>query len=256
MQVLKQQLRTISDAIVRRHATDLQRSVDLRVAPDDERKTSHARLRALRDIVVEKCEAIGSSGQYVSTEIDFTTALLCSELEKGGSYDENRANGLLFAASSLGALWFIDSRLLDPREFFSPNDGRAGRVQGLMAVDLGARFEGASAVAQSRSQAIEHALRYALEEACSSSSLRLLSESVFPEERCDAMTHFMSAEQQLLQRAEIVPPALQALCLAGDLAFGMGRCARLLSRYCATDRTERRIEILSGILNGLASDAS
>jgi hypothetical protein len=256
LQVLKQQLRTISDAIVRRHATDLQRSVDLRVAPDDERKTSHARLRALRDIVVEKCEAIGSSGQYVSTEIDFTTALLCSELEKGGSYDENRANGLLFAASSLGALWFIDSRLLDPREFFSPNDGRAGRVQGLMAVDLGARFEGASAVAQSRSQAIEHALRYALEEACSSSSLRLLSESVFPEERCDAMTHFMSAEQQLLQRAEIVPPALQALCLAGDLAFGMGRCARLLSRYCATDRTERRIEILSGILNGLASDAS
>jgi hypothetical protein len=233
----------------------LRRSIDERVTPDDEPGTPLARLRALRDIAVDKCQTMGPSGQYVSIEIHFTSTLLRAEIERGGSYDENRASGLLLAAASLGALWFVDSRLLDPRDFFSPTDGGAGRLQGLMAVDLGPRFESALGLAQSRAQAVEHALRHALEESCSSSSLRLLSESVFAAERCDALTHFMSAEKQLFQRAEIVTPALQALCLAGDLALGMGRCTRLVSRYCATDSTERRIEILSGILNGMASDA-
>jgi hypothetical protein len=253
--VSSKQLRVMSDAMVRRQANDMRRSVDERTRTPGERDAPLARLSALRDIVVEQCEALGSSGRYLASDIDFTAGLLRVELERGARYEETRAEALLLSAAALGALWFIDSRLLEPRDFFSPPAGAANQPRGLLSVDLGTRFERASEVAKSRSMALMQALRHAMDDACSSASLRLLSEKVFGSDRQDALTQFMSAEKQLLQRGEIVAPQLQALCVAGDLAFGLGRCVRLLAHFGSASAGDDRLKLLTSIVNGMADEA-
>jgi len=250
--VSSRQLRVLSDAIAQRHAREVRRAVDRRAdALRGGRDASLGRLTALRDLVAEKCEASAPSGRYLVAEVDFTAVLLRSELEKGASYNESRAEALLHAAVGLGAGWFIDSRLLEMSDFSSPAGGSSSQPRGLLAADLGVRFERAAAQAESRSAAVLHGLNDALKEACSPASLRTLCETVFGAGREDALTHFMNTEKQLLQRAQIVAPQLQALCVAGDLALGMGRCARLLSQFCAGDDADRRIRSLTGMINGL-----
>ena len=250
MNVSSRQLRVLSDAIAQRHAREVRRAVDRRTdALRASRDAPVARLRALRDLVAEKCEASGPAGRYLVPEVDFTAALLRSELEKGASCNESRAEALLNAAVALGAWWFIDSRLLELRDFFSR--GSPNQPPGLLAVDLGTRFERAAARAESRSAAVMYALKEALKDGCSAAAIRTLCEKVFSADRQDALTHFMSTEKQLLQRAQIALPQLQALCLAGDLALGMGRCARLLSQFCPNDAADQRVGTLTGMIDGL-----
>lgn len=253
MNVSSRQLQDLSNAIAQRQAAKVRWAVDQRMdALGGGRDAPLSRLRALRDLVAEKCEASGPSGRYLIAEVDFTAALLRSELEKGASYNESRAEALLHGAVALGAWWFIDSRLLELRDFFSPAGGSSNQPRGLLATDLGTRFERAAAQAESRSAAVLHGLKEALKNGCSPASLRTLCEGVFGAERHDALTHFMSTEKQLLEGAQIGAPELQGLCLAGDLALGMGRCARLLSRFCTNDAADRRVGMLTGIINGLA----
>lgn len=254
MNVSSRQLSVLSDAIALRHASEVRRAVDRRAdALRGGRDAPLARLRGLRDLVAENCEASGPSGRYLATEVDFTAALLRSELEKGASYNESRAEALLLAAAALGGWWFIDSRLLELRDFYSPAAaGAPNQPRGLLATELGVRFERAAAQAQSRSAALVHGLKDALNDGCSPASIRTLCEGIFGVEREDALAHFISTERQLLQRAQIIAPQLQALCLAGDLAFGMGRCARLLSQFGPNDAADRRMAMLTGMINGLA----
>jgi len=253
--VLSRQLRVLSDAIAQRHASEVRRTVDRRAdALRGGRNAPLARLRGLRDLVAEKCEASGTSGRYLVPELDFAAALLRSELEKGASCNESRIEALLSAAVALGAWWFIDSRLLELRDFFSPAGGPPNQPSGLLALDLGKRFELATAQAQSRSVAATHALKEALKDGCSQAAMRALCEAVFDAQRPDALAHFMNNEKLLLQHARIAAPSLQTLCLAGDLAFGMGRCVRLLSQFCPNDTADQRVGMLTGMIHGLVDE--
>lgn len=253
LSVSARQLRAVSDAVARRHANELRRTVDGGVAPGGQREAPAERLRVLRDLVLAQCEAIPGAGGHLGPELDLCATLLRSELRRGAGYNEARAQAHLYAAAALGAMWFVDSRLL-ALDSLPPLDAGAAGMPSLLEQDLSGPFRRAAQRAEARFPALSFGLRRALDEGCSPESLRALCDTAFDGAR-EPFDYFMHAERRLLQRADGIAPAAHPACIAGDLAFGMGRCVRWAARRVAGTAPEAQSKALTEMLHGLALPA-
>jgi len=139
-------------------------------------------------------------------------------------------------------------------EALPPRDGGAAAMPSLLAQDLSARFLRAARRAEARSSAVSFGLRRALGEGGSPESLRALCEAVFDGAR-EPFEYFMHAERRLLQRADSIAVAAHPACIAGDLAFGMGRCIRWAAQRVPRAAPEAQLNALTEMLHGLAVPA-
>jgi hypothetical protein len=246
MQISPSQLQQVGAAQVRTHAAQWRDRVDAALPPERVADPA-ARLAALADQVASDVEQLGIAGPLLAVDVHQTAAWLRMALQAGAPYRESRALALLHTAAALGALWFRDDRLLAPADMLPLRDTIEHTIGGLLESPQGARFRQAAQAGEHLRDGLRFALRHTLADGLSAGSERALMAAAFvghapqDEEETDrardertpseqSAASFVGHERSLLSQAGIVERELQALCVVGDLAFGMGRCVRLLAR--------------------------
>ena len=210
-----------------------------------QREDPLARLAVLaRSIVGELPEG----ALFEAADVRQTAHGLALALRAGAPWSDTRAAAQLHGAAGLGSLWHMDDRLLAPGDQFEPEPGRPDALAPLLAKPQGERFKRAAVRAQWLGPGLRMALHRALALQCADAALHALISVAFatpddtaegdegaPEQVGDnpewpAAAHpFMARARDLQARAGVGEPGLTRLCLAGDLALGLGRCVRLLA---------------------------
>lgn len=217
--------------------------------PPAQRGDPPARLAALTRAVID---ALGPQASFEAADVNHASRALLAALHAGAPWSDTRAAAQLHAAAGLGALWYIDDRLLPPERQIELATGRPEDVLPLLAEPQGARFKQAAARAHLLGPGVRMALHRALAQDCSDAALHALMQAAFaPTETTDDAGEddegatieqiddtplwpsdapaFVGRARSLQAQAGLRDPALCRLCLAGDLALGLGRCTRRLA---------------------------
>ena len=220
-----------------------------RGVPAAQRQEPAARLTTLTRAVLAD---LPPDALFEAADVRHAADALASALRAGAPWSDTRAAAQLHAAAGLGALWFMDGRLLPPEQQIDAAPDRPEALSRLLAEPQGKRFKLAAVSAQRLGPGLRMALHRALAQQCSDPALYALADAAFapPDsvadteidtdesatERVDdlpvwppAAHAFMAHARELQVRAKLADPVLSRLCLAGDLALGLGRCGRLLA---------------------------
>jgi hypothetical protein len=271
MQFTTEQFRQISAAHLHGRAGALQHSVD-QALPRDRQADPGARLQALAAEVLAQVQP-PELAPMVAVDLQQARSWLQLGLAQGVVYREARCAALLHAAAALGALWFVDDRLLPPPQQPPLSASLADSMAGLLAGAQGARFKCAADTERQRRVGLRRALGRVLQEGATPESTQMLLAAAFnavnaaTEADADqeddsppaldnlgsaAAQRFISHERRLMEQAGIAPGPVHTLCLAGDLAFGLGRCVRwLVAAGPGRDETAR-LAHLRELIHGLA----
>jgi hypothetical protein len=209
------------------------------------------RLKALHSLLRAELEGkAGPAAPFLAIDLDLCAQQLMKALQAGWTYREAAAAGQMSAAAALGLRWLGDERLCMPADPLAFNDPDAGppppaplpeptepHEQVAWAhASWSARFAAAAERAEALwvpvRYALDHALAQARVGAITSEALRSLADAVFSAEQAEHLSRFMAEERTLLAAAGLDAARLgdrrvESLCIAGDLAFGLGRCVRL-----------------------------
>lgn len=185
---------------------------------------------------------------FEAADLHQASRALSQAIRAGAPWNDTRAAAQLHAAVALGSLWYMDDRLLDPPAQLIPDPARPDALVPLLAEPQGQRFKRAAVRAEWLGAGLRMALHRALQQQCGDAALHDLVRNAFPpadegEDADDSETEqvgdrpewppdardFIARSQDLLAQAGVTDPVLSRLCLAGDLAFGLGRCARVLA---------------------------
>lgn len=241
------QMQDFAQRLVQGRALHWQTRVDAALPPA-QRRDPMARLAALTREVLAQFPA---DDRFRPAEVHLCARSLALCLEAGVPWRDARAAALLHAAAGLGAQWFQDDRLLPAAEQLAVDPAQALGLRPLLAQPQGRRFKRAALRADALAPGLRMGLRQALEADCSDAALQHLVELAFappegpgdPDETAaeepvdiDELTppwppeaqRFIDHERRLQAQSGVTDPATARLCLAGDLAFGLGRCVRLL----------------------------
>ncbi|WP_418315443.1 hypothetical protein [Piscinibacter sakaiensis] len=242
LRLSEQQVAELSDDMVRRHALDLNRRTGQRVAADrqppaaglpaaaPQLKALHAELRA------QLQQKAGGAAPHLVVDLDHTARQLLRALQAGAGYREPAAAALMTAAAALGALWLGDDRLcIDGEQSVPP---LAEPVEATALRDWAeASWAERHRFASRRAHALQLPVRYALAHAVESGgfdsqTLRSIADAVFDASQQDSLRRFLGAERALIAAAGLDAQTIgdrqvEAVCLAGDLAFGLGRFVRI-----------------------------
>lgn len=222
--------------------------VDAGVDPA-QREDPPARLAALSRAVLAE---LGPQSPFEAADVGHASRALAAALQAGAPWSDTRAAAQLHAAAGLGALWFIDDRLLPPQRQIELATGRPEDLIPLLAEPQGARFKQAAARAHLLGPGVRMALHRALAQGCADAALFALVEAAFAptEAAADAEPEDLGATMEQVDETPLWPdearayvararslqaqaglrdPTLCRLCLAGDLALGLGRCVRWLA---------------------------
>jgi hypothetical protein len=272
MQISQSQMQEMHALWTQDRALQWQRRVDAAV-PRALAASPAARLAALADAVISDIRSqapLAPLDAFLAVDVRQTADWLQAGLAAGVSYREIRAAALLLGAAALGALWFVDDRLLPTDQLLapggeSPRPEMLGRSPArLMAAPQGARFREARTRERQLRPGLRLALQQALEGGLTPELARTLLVAAFDEGDLEdsvaeerpasaaASERFMTNERSLLAQAGIAERDLQTLCMAGDLVLGLGRCARLLSGQGAELAGQSRVDWLRGAIDDLA----
>ena len=243
------QAQSLARSWVRNYADNVHRLVDAAVAPAEDAANPYLRLKALGQVVVGRVSGVGAAGPLLTVDVGHALTQLCASLRRGARYDEAMASAMLSAAAALGAFWYADPRLL--RHTALALDA----VVDLFNVQMSDQFELAAQAGEAMAVNARYALRQALEQGATSDALRLIVLTTFGHTPGSALGLFLTCERTLCSVAGIHDHNLQALCIAGDLCFGLGRGVRLV-QHGAPDRTPaEQANDLSRAWHGLVDDA-
>ena len=251
------QMQALSQSLAQQRADALAGGVDAVLAERGTATTAapEARLQALCALTLAPL-AGNPAAAALSVDVAHAAMLLQHALDAGAPYRETHAAAMLAAAAALGALWFIDPRLLRGDEGLSNTEADADTVRQLADPALGGRFETASARALRLAPRLQHALREAAADDWSPAALRLIADAAWDDGSDPGwLERFVGRERRLIDAADITDGRLTALCIAGDLAFGLGRCVRLLGRAPAGHDAAALADHLQGALHGLVRRA-
>lgn len=248
MLISSDQVRQLARERAQARARHWSAQVDAGVDPA-ERQDPQARLAALaRSILADLPEG----AVFEAADLRQTTRVLAQALRAGAPWSDTRAAAQLHGAAAIGSLWYMDDRLLEPQDQFVPDPARPDALAPLLAEPQGQRFKRAALRAEWLGAGLRMGLHRALAQQCSDDALRNLVRNAFPspdadddggepEDEADAeqvgdvpewpadARDFIARARDLQEQAGITDPVLRRLCLAGDLAFGLGRCVRLLA---------------------------
>jgi hypothetical protein len=245
VQISSDQLRQLG--VLRAHSLAEQCRISTRANGASDPPEAAARLAALANDAVASLAPLGALGAIVAVDVHQTADWLKLALDAGFAYRETRAAALLHGAAALGALWFIDERLLPASEMLPAQATMDRTIGQLLAAPQEARFQRAAEQELRLRDGLRFALGHAFADGLSDEALRELAAAAFavdaPEGNepepggaqgdgwVEEMTaRFMARERAALNHAGVSDPALVALCIAGDLTLGLGRCVRLLTR--------------------------
>lgn len=258
---MMQQLATAQAA---RQAAEWSAQVDAALPPEQGAQPS-ARLTALTDAVIASLAETHEQSALLATDVRLTAAWLQAELATGVAWRETRAAALLHGAAALGALWFVDERLLLPYRLLplpEPDTGNPAAARNfppLLASPQGERFAAAADQEKALRPGAQFALREALAGGFAGHLARGLVAAAFcadtDRERPDrqqAAERFIAREHALQAQAAITDADLRTLCMGGDLVLGLGRSVRLLSNPAAPRDRAALLTWLRSAINGLA----
>ena len=261
LQISQSQASTLSAELVARHARTLSEGVDAHLSqagaqsdgepatvgtPRDagRLKALHAKLRA--DLATKA----GEAAPFLAIDLELCARQLLRALQAGWVYREQAAAGQMSAAAALGLRWLGDERLCLPADPLAHDDPDTGELlpeplheptepheffawaQASWSARFAAAAERAEALWVPARYALDHALAQARVGPITSEALRSLADAVFNAEQGEHLSRFMAEERTLLAAAGLDAARLgdrrvESLCIAGDLAFGLGRCVRL-----------------------------
>ena len=261
LQISQSQASTLSAELVSRHARTLSHGVDAHLSQagtDTEPARADAppaadRLAALHAVLRRDLGAkAGEAAPFLAIDLDLCAQQLYRALQAGWVYREQAAAGQMSAAAALGLRWLGDERLCLPADPLAYNDpdpdaGPPARSPLPAPTEPHELFAWAEAswsarfsAAAERAEALWVPVRYALDHALAQDrlgiipgeALRSLADAVFTAEQVEPLSRFMAEERSLLAAAGLDAARLgdrrvESLCIAGDLAFGLGRCVRL-----------------------------
>jgi hypothetical protein len=257
LQISQSQASALSGELVVRHARALSHGVDAHLhqtgqGADPPRKDAApgaTRLKALHAVLrADLFTKAGNPAPFLAIDLDQCAQRLDLALQAGWTYREHAAAGQLSAAAALGLRWLGDERLCLPADPLTDPDPESPATEALPEpigpeallawadTSWSARF----ALAAQRAEALWVPVRYALDHALAQArvgpippdALRSLADAVFTAEQVEHLTRFIATERALLAQAGLDGTRLgdrrvESLCIAGDLAFGLGRCVRL-----------------------------
>ncbi len=241
LRISEQQAAELSDDLVRRHARSLSRRAGDRAAADEplpaDLPADAGRLKALHAVLRSDLQAkAGAVAPFLAVDLEHCARQLLRALQAGAAYRETAAAALMSAAASLGASWLSDERLcVDGDESVPalPEPREAGDLRKWAEASWAERHR----LASRRNRAVQMQVRYALSHAIEggnidSIALRSLADAVFDFGDQERLRRFLDAERALIAAARLDSASLgdrrvESLCLAGDLAFGLGRFVRL-----------------------------
>lgn len=267
MQIASEQYQHIVVTHQRQRATGLAAQVDAAL-PEARRADPAARLAEVTRQVLQR-QPPGALGAAIGVDVRQTSQWLALALAEGVRLDEPRAAALLHAAAALGALWFVDDRLLRPPEQLPVQPTLAATMVQLLGQAQGERFRVAGAAELQLRPGTQLWLRQVLAAPDDPDAARALATAAFrawhdeaapddqeldpaqPGPAQQALQRFMQRERTLATQAGITDAALQRLCGAGDLALGQGRCVRLLAAHPEVAAADAAAW-LKGLLHDLA----
>ena len=259
LQISQSQASTLSAELVARHARTLSHGVDAHLSQagtDTDPARANAppaaeRLAALHAVLRSNLgDKAGEAAPFLAIDLDLCAQQLHRALQAGWVYREQAAAGQMSAAAALGLRWLGDERLCLPADPLAYNDPDAGppawsplpaptephELFAWAEASWSARFSAAA----ERAEALWVPVRYALDHALAQDrlgiipgeALRSLADAVFNAEQVEPLSRFMAEERTLLAAAGLDAAHLgdrrvESLCIAGDLAFGLGRYVRL-----------------------------
>ncbi len=263
VQISTSQLQQISRSHAQSQAAQLRHRVDAAVSPEQVADAG-ARLAALSDEIVRSTQVLGVLSPLLTVEIRQTAVWLQQGLDTGVAYRETRAAALLHGSAALGAMWFMDHRLLSETALLPVQATLGSTMAQLLASPQGARFKQAADKEQLLRASLRNALQRVFADAMSPASVQALAAAAFAKDQPDdhesderaplqpTASRFLARERALLAQAGIVDHDLQSLCVAGDLALGQGRCVRLATSQAGKLDTAALIVWLTGAVNALA----
>lgn len=241
LRISEHQAAELSDDMVRRHAVALGRRTDARAAGNETVPAGlppdAPRLKALHLVLRgDLQQQSGEAAPYLAVDLEHCARQLLRALQAGAVYRETAAAALMSAAAGLGASWLGDERLCV--------DGHQAVPALPDPVEPAALREWAEAswadrhrFASQRSRALLLAVRYAIarvneRDGFDAQGLRSLADVIFEAAEEDRLRRFLASERGLLMAAGLDARThgdrrVESLCLAGDLAFGLGRFVRL-----------------------------
>jgi len=142
LQLSEATMEVLVDAYIDEQAAQWHRRIDAALPPGEERPA--VRLAALAREVARDTQDLGRVSDLLSVDVIQTRDWLLAALQAGVPYDETLAAALLNAAAALGALWFIDDRLLPLDEQLPLHDMQTLPLQTwptLMTIAQGDHFQ-------------------------------------------------------------------------------------------------------------------
>lgn len=246
MQFSAEQMQQMARDLVVRRARHWVNRVDAAL-PSVQRSDPEARLGALCQLVAA---GLAPGEHLAARDVQQTAQWLELGLRAGAPWHDTRAAALLHGAAALGALWFVDSRLLPPSRQLPLQATTQATMAQLLAEPQGQRFKHAALRARRLRPGLRLAWQRARAQGLADAGLQDLLRAAFahdepteesperepePEPDLDEGASplvpdaqaFVAHAQRLLKQAGLAGGPLARLCLAGDLLLGLGRCARL-----------------------------
>ncbi|MBH9578662.1 hypothetical protein [Inhella proteolytica] len=241
MQLSTEQMQQMKRNLVHSQARQWTARVDAALLPA-QRGEPLARLGALQQLV---SEGLAPNETLAARDVQQAAQWLQMGLEAGAPWRDTRAAALLNAAAALGALWFVDGRLLPGARQLPLQPTLPVTMAQLLAQEQGLRFKQAAMRERELRAGLHLAWQRALAQELGDAALLELARTAFaphaeprddapePEFEDEALPlspdaqAFLSHEQRLAQMAGLEGSPVARLCLAGDLLLGLGRCVRL-----------------------------
>jgi hypothetical protein len=225
-------MRLLTQSVLDRRSAELRQRVDALERPDG-RGTPSARLAALADLARQRTAGFQQAAPWLMLEIDHATAALQDTLADGMPYDEVLAAALLSGAAAIGAGWPGDPRLCTAGTELAASLRALWRSSsGCVAARLTAAMERAETLHAPGADALARWLA----DRAAARAARNLRRAVFGDADAPGATVFEAAEAAALDAADLHDAALRGLCIAGDMAFGQGRCVRVACAAVAAGR--------------------
>jgi len=241
MQLSAEQMQQMERNLLQRRAREWSAQVD-EALPPAQRGEALARLGALQQRVTR---GLAPDQALAACDVQQAAQWLQMGLEAGAAWRDTRAAALLNAAAALGALWFVDGRLLLASQQLPLQPTLPATMAQLLAQAQGARFKQAATCERQLRAGLHLAWQRAMAQGLGDAALMELVRSAFaaplepgedaPELDVEdgasplppAAQTFLSHEQRMVQLAGLEGDPVVRLCVAGDLLLGLGRCVRL-----------------------------
>ena len=239
-------MRLLSQAVLAQRGAELKRRADAIQAGD----SPADRIAALAELARRRTATFARSGPWLALEVDAAEQQLLEVQGAGLPWDEPLAAALLHAAAALGAGWPADLRLCEGGH--APEASLLALWRAVRpAADIAARLDAAMARAEALQAPCADALARWLAEPQAPRARQRLRRAAFGDDDSRSAA-FEAAETAALAAAGLHDTTLRTWCIAGDTAYGQGRCVRIAKRAAGAGR--HPMDDVSEACHGLVQD--